>query len=119
MLRRMLIEMIRADPAYTGGNYHMQPPSLRTASAFFDLATSGGTLNLAARGATHADADRYVNERLAQPAPPDANDYIFQWEASAGYDPIPGLSRITAPVLAINSADDERNPPETGLTEQG
>jgi homoserine O-acetyltransferase len=119
MLRRMLIEMVRADPAYNDGRYQAQPPSLRTASAFFDLATSGGTLNLAARGATRADADRYVDERLAQPAPRDANDFIFQWEASADYDAMPGLSRIKAPVLAINAADDERNPPETGINAQG
>ena len=115
MLRRMLVETIRADPAYNGGRYEAQPPSLRMANTLFDVASNGGTLHLAARGATRAAADRYVDERLALPGPRDANDYIFQWSASADYDPTPGLGRIEAPVLAINSADDERNPPETGV----
>ena len=56
-----------------------------------------------------------MDERLAAPAPSDANDYIYQWDASRDYNPAPGLEKITAPLLAINSADDERNPPETGL----
>jgi homoserine O-acetyltransferase len=47
----------------------------------------------------------------------DANDFIYQWEASHDYNPSPGLQRIEATVLAINAADDERNPPETGVTE--
>ncbi|UPG71406.1 alpha/beta fold hydrolase [Roseomonas gilardii subsp. gilardii] len=115
MLRRMLIETVRADPAYQGGNYTAQPPSLRMANTFFDIATNGGTLNLQARGATHAGADRYVDERLALPAPRDANDFLYQWNASANYDPSGKLETIEAPVLAINSADDERNPPETGV----
>ncbi|MCK8784026.1 alpha/beta fold hydrolase [Roseomonas sp. NAR14] len=118
MLRRLLVETIRNDPAYANGNYAAQPPSLRWASTFFDVATNGGTLNLSARGATREGADRYVEERLALPAPRDANDFIFQWAASADYDPTPHLGRIRAPVLAINSADDERNPPETGATER-
>jgi homoserine O-acetyltransferase len=56
-----------------------------------------------------------VDERLAAPPPADANDFIYQWEASRDYNPAPALDRIAAPLLAINSADDERNPPDTGL----
>jgi len=58
-----------------------------------------------------------LDERLHAPWKADANDYLYQWESSGDYDPTPLLPRITARVLAINSADDERNPPETGLTE--
>jgi homoserine O-acetyltransferase len=115
MLRRMLIEMIRQDPAYDGGDYVKQPPSLRLAAAMFGLATSGGTLALQHLAPTHALADQMVDARLARPGPADANDYIFQWGASYDYDPAPSLGRITAPVLAINAADDERNPVETGV----
>ena len=118
MLRRLLVEAIRADPAYKDGRYESEPPSLRVASLLFDVATNGGTLNLAARGATRAAADRHVDERLAASAPRDANDFVYQWGASADYDPTPGLGRIEAPVLAINSADDERYPPETGIMER-
>jgi homoserine O-acetyltransferase len=64
---------------------------------------------------THAQADKLVDERLAAPVTADANDFIYQWGSSADYNAAPGLSRIKVPVLAINSADDERNPPETGI----
>jgi homoserine O-acetyltransferase len=47
----------------------------------------------------------------------DANDFLWQWGSSADYDPAPDLEKIQASVLAINAADDERNPPETGVTE--
>ena len=47
----------------------------------------------------------------------DANDFIWAWNSSADYDAAPGLERIEASVLAINSADDERNPPESGIEE--
>ena len=58
-----------------------------------------------------------VDERLATTIAADANDFIYQWEASHDYDPSTGLEKIEATVLAINSADDERNPPETGVTD--
>jgi homoserine O-acetyltransferase len=116
MLRRMLIEAIRQDPAYQGGNYTTQPPSLRIANVFFGLATSGGALALQARAPTHAQADKVVDGALAAKPPTDANDYIWQWNASADYAPEKLLGTIEAPVLAINSADDERNPPQTGVT---
>jgi homoserine O-acetyltransferase len=58
-----------------------------------------------------------VDERLATPVTADANDFIYQWEASHDYNPSAGLEKIEAALLAINAADDERNPPETGLTD--
>jgi homoserine O-acetyltransferase len=118
MLRRMLIESIRQDPAYQGGNYTTQPPSLRLANVLFGLATNGGTLALQAQAPTHALANKVVDDGLAAKPPADANDFIYQWNASADYDPEPMLGRIEAPVLAINSADDERNPPQTGVTDK-
>ena len=56
-----------------------------------------------------------MDGRLAAPMKADANDFLWAWESSADYDAAPGLERIEASVLAINSADDERNPPETGI----
>jgi homoserine O-acetyltransferase len=114
MLRRMLVETIRRDPAWNGGNYTAQPPSLPVANVFFGLATSGGTLAYQAMAPTGALADKLVDERLAAPFTMDANDFIYQWQSSRDYNPAPGLERIRARLLAINSADDERNPPETG-----
>jgi homoserine O-acetyltransferase len=115
MMRRMLIETIRQDPAYQGGAYTTQPPSLRLANVFMGIGTSGGTLAYQALAPTRAKADALVDERLSAPAPADANDYIYQWDSSRDYNAAPGLERISAALLAINSADDERNPPESGL----
>jgi homoserine O-acetyltransferase len=119
ILRRMLVETIKADPGWNGGNYTSQPKSLRLANAFFGFATSGGNLGLQKQASTREAADRLVDARLTAPIVGDANDAIYQFEASRDYDPSAKLARITAPVLAINSADDERNPNETGLLEKG
>jgi homoserine O-acetyltransferase len=118
MLRRMLIESIRNDPDYQNGNYIRQPAALKTANIFFAIATAGGTLAYQSAAPTRAQADKFVGDRLAAPAPPDANDYIYQWESSADYNPAPSLQKIEAALLAINAADDERNPPETGIMER-
>ncbi len=114
MLRRMMIEMIRSDPAYNNGNYTAEPPSLRLAANFFSMATSGGTQALHHAAPTRAQADKIVEARLAGRFTADANDYIYSYEAARDYDPSPGLEKIKARVLAINAADDERNPVELG-----
>lgn len=115
MLRRMMIESIRRDPAYQGGNYTSQPAALSLAFLFFNIATNGGAQALQKAAPSRAAADAILDQRLAQPAAADANDLIYMYEASRDYDPEPLLGRIRARVLAINSADDERNPHETGL----
>lgn len=118
MMRRLLVESIKQDPAWDKGNYQTQPPSLRLAKTMFEVATSGGTLNFQEIAGTHAKADELVDKRLAAPVTIDANDFIYQWEASADYNAEPGLAKIKVPVLAINAADDERNPLETGLMQE-
>jgi homoserine O-acetyltransferase/O-succinyltransferase len=118
MTRRIMIESIRQDPAWNNGDYTTQPPSLRLASVFFGIATSGGVLGYQSLAPTREKADKLVDERLAAKPPADANDFLWQFDASRDYNPSPGLERIQASVLAINSADDERNPPQTGLMDQ-
>jgi len=118
MLRRMMLELIRQDPEYNGGNYNTQPHSMKLASVFFGIATAGGTLNYQELAPTREMADKLVDERLAAPTTADANDFLWQWGSSADYDAAPELENIQATVLAINSTDDERNPPETGLMTQ-
>jgi homoserine O-acetyltransferase len=115
MLRRMMLESIRNDPGYDNGNYTTQPRALKVASVFFGLATSGGTLHYQKQAPTNALADKVVDARLAAPMNADANDFLWAWGSSADYDAAPGLTRIEATLLAINAADDERNPPETGV----
>jgi homoserine O-acetyltransferase len=118
MLRRMMLETIRNDPEYNNGNYTTQPRFLKIASVFFGIATAGGTLNYQKLAPTRENADKLVDARLAAPMTADANDFLWQWDSSADYDAAPGLEKIEATVLAINAADDERNPPETGLMTQ-
>ena len=115
MLRRMMLETIRRDPEYKNGDYTAQPHSVKIASVFFGIATAGGTLNYQNVAPTNEKADKIVDARLAAPMAADANDFLWQWGSSADYDAEPGLEKITTTVLAINAADDERNPPETGI----
>jgi homoserine O-acetyltransferase len=117
MLRRMMLETIRSDPEYADGNYTAQPRFMKIASVFFGIATAGGTLNYQKLAPTREQADKLVDARLAAPMTADANDFLWQWGSSADYDAAPGLEKVQAWVLAINAADDERNPPETGVME--
>jgi homoserine O-acetyltransferase len=116
MLRRMMIETIRNDPDYNDGNYVSQPRMMKYAVAAYGFASSGGTLAYQNQAPTAEQADRMIDERLMTPVTTDANDFIYQWQASHDYDAAARLSKIEAVLLAINSADDERNPPETGVT---
>ena len=117
MMRRLMIETIKQDPGYNNGDYAEQPKSMKLAAVFYATGTNGGDLGYQKLAPTRAAADKLVDERLAAPFTADANDYIYAWESSAAYDPTPGLDKITAALLAINAADDERNPPATGITE--
>src|SRR4029453_10331796 len=117
MLRRMMLETIRNDPDYNGGNYAAQPRMMKYAINAFAIATTGGTLAYQSLAPTAAQADKLVDERLAVAITADANDFIYQWEASHDYDPSAGLEKIAAVTLLIHAAADERNPPETGITE--
>jgi homoserine O-acetyltransferase len=118
MLRRMMLETVRSDPDYKDGNYITQPRSLKIANVFFGIATSGGSLAYQKLAPTAEKADKLVDDRLALPIKADTNDYLYQWGSSHDYDASPNLDKITATLLAINAADDERNPPETGIMER-
>ena len=118
MMRRLLVDSIKSDPRWQNGDYREQPPNLHLTYLFFTTATNGGDQALHKTGATREKADAYLQERLAAPFNADANDYIYQWEASRNYNPAPKLDNIRATVLAINAADDERNPRALGIMER-
>ena len=118
MTRRLIIDAIRNDPEWMHGNYTTQPRSLQFASVFYGIATNGGTQALYKAAPTREKADEWLNQRLSAPFRGDANDHLYQWDASRDYNASSGLERIQAVLLAINSADDERNPPELGLLER-
>jgi homoserine O-acetyltransferase len=117
MMRRMLIDAIRNDPDWQGGNYTKPLHALQVANVFYGIAANGGSIAYQTLAPTREKADAVLNERLAQPFTADANDYLYQWDSSRDYDPSADIDRIKVPLLAINSADDERNPPETGVLE--
>lgn len=117
MMRRIMLDTIRNDPDYNGGNYTSQPRMMKYAITAYGIASIGGTLAYQQQAPTAAKADKIVDERLALPITADANDFVYQWESSHDYNAGEKLEAIEATLLLINSADDERNPPETGITD--
>jgi homoserine O-acetyltransferase/O-succinyltransferase len=116
--RRIVIDAIRNDPAWKGGEYQTQPPSLRTAIEMLWLMSSNPALRQQ-EAPTLAQADRVIDEFVdAYLKTDDANDFLYAVEASYDYDPGPGLEKIEAALLAVNSADDLINPPELGILER-
>jgi len=116
--RRTVIDAIRNDPAWHDGDYSTQPPSLRTAEEMLYLMGSNPVIrqrDLPTLALSDARLDQAVATALKTA---DANDVLYQIEASYDYDPGPGLEKIRAPLLAINSADDLINPPELGILER-
>ena len=116
--RRVVIDAIRGDPEWKGGNYTTQPQSLRTAAQMLWLVGSN-PVRRHAEAPTLADADRVLDAYVANYLKTgDANDILYALEASRDYDPGPPLEKITAPLVAINSADDIINPPELQILER-
>jgi homoserine O-acetyltransferase/O-succinyltransferase len=116
--RRIVIDAIRNDPAWKGGDYAAQPPSLGTAAEMLWLMSSNPVQRQKEAPAL-AKADEGLDKFVASITKgDDANDVLYALEASRDYDPGPNLEKIQAPLLAINSADDLINPPELGILER-
>jgi len=116
--RRVIIDAIRNDPAWQGGEYSSEPPSLRTALEMLWLVSSNPVLRQEeAPTLARADqaVDAYVNDQMRSA---DANDLLYAVSASQDYDPGPALEKIEAPLIAVNSADDLINPPELKILER-
>lgn len=104
--RRMVVDGIRNDPAWAGGNYKQQPPSLSHGLEMLRLMIDG-VPHLQAAAGTRENADAFVRGVKEQAAGFDANDLIYSLESSGDFDAEPGLSRVRTKVLAVNFADDE------------
>jgi homoserine O-acetyltransferase len=118
MMRRLIVDSIRNDPEWMGGNYTKQPKSAQFASVFYAIATNGGNFGHFKAAPTREKADQVLDQRLAAKFTADANDVLYQWDSSRDYNPSAGLERVTATLLAINAADDERNPLELGILDR-
>jgi homoserine O-acetyltransferase len=116
--RRIIIDGIRNDPAWKGGDYEKQPPSLRTAAEMLWFMSSNPIQRQKeAPSLTKTDEvlDKFVDDYIKTA---DANDVLYALDASRDYDPGPDLEKIRVPLLAINSADDLINPPELQILER-
>jgi homoserine O-acetyltransferase/O-succinyltransferase len=116
--RKMVMDAIREDPAWEAGDYKREPTeALRTAEDLLVIAGSA-PLVMQKRLPTRDEADKYAENMEKSSAALDANDLLYQVNASRNYDPSPQLEKITAPVMWINSADDFINPPELGIAQK-
>ena len=117
MMRKMIMDAIGQDSAWLGGDYDKQPPGLINAVHLLIMMTSC-PLHWQSEAPTRAQADAFLEARIRAYADAlDANDMLYAFAASEDYNPAPDLGRIKAPLLAINSADDQVNPPELGIME--
>jgi len=119
MWRKMVMDAIRLDPEWRGGGYTTEPQAaLRTALELLIIAGSA-PLPMQKSYSTRDAADRYIDDAYRTRLPAlDANDLLYQVNASRNYDPSLELGKIKAAVIAVNSADDFINPPELGIAER-
>ncbi len=118
MMRRMVTDSIKSDPEWNNGEYKSQPRGL-TAAIYTLLFMTSSPLQWYKQAPTREAADRFFDDMVRrQLSRTDANDMLYAFDASRDYDPGPNLESIKAPLLAINSADDQVNPPELGILER-
>ncbi len=115
--RRVVIDSIRNGPDWKNGDYTEQPSGLRTAAKMLYLMGSNPVRRVR-EAPTLAEADKVISRYEARIMKThDATDVMYAFAASRDYDPGPGLEKIKAPLVAINSADDLINPPELKILE--
>jgi len=116
--REMIIDAIRSDPEWNNGDYKGTLRGMYAAEDVLFMMTSS-PLQLRKLAPTRDQADEYYRNKVKQRAlETDPNDMLYAVESSRDYNPAPNLGRIKAPLYAINSADDEVNPPELGILDR-
>jgi len=119
MFRAMIIQAIRKDPEWKKGEYKDPPLNGLIAAEYALWMMTSSPLQLQKANPTPEAADAAVTKLRERAKSVDANDMLYQFEASRDYNPEPHLTQIRAPLWAINSADDEVNPPELGQVARG
>ncbi len=117
MWRKMIMDAIRTDPGWNNGDYTAQPRGMITVADIMSLMGSA-PLQMQQQAPTRDTADRLARTAEGRARGLDANDVLYAFNASRDYDPSPMLDKIQAPLVAVNSADDEINPPELGILER-
>jgi homoserine O-acetyltransferase/O-succinyltransferase len=107
--RRMVINDIRSDPEWNGGNY-TQPPTGWLRGYEILRMMIDGVPHLQAIVPDGQAADRFIEAARKQANAADANDILYSLKSSADYDPEPNLASIGTKVFALSFADDEFNP---------
>jgi homoserine O-acetyltransferase/O-succinyltransferase len=119
VMRKMIMDSITSDPHYNNGDYTEQPREGLVGAINLLMMMTSSPLQWHKSGPTRDAADKWYEDQIrSRLAATDANDMLYQFNASRDYDPSPSLEKIQAAVLAINSADDVVNPPELGLMEK-
>ena len=119
VMRKMIMDSITHDPAWKNGEYTSEPHDGLVGAINLLMMMTSSPLQWHKTAPTRAAADTWYEQQIAtRVAATDANDMLYQYNASRDYDPSPNLEKITAPLLAINSADDVVNPPELGIMER-
>jgi homoserine O-acetyltransferase len=118
MFRAMIIQAIENDPDWKDGNYTKEPLNGLIAAEYSLWMMTSSPLQLHKRNPTREKADEAVEELRERAKRADANDMLYQFEASGDYNPEPHLAAIKAPLFAVNSGDDEVNPPDLGILER-
>jgi homoserine O-acetyltransferase len=118
-LRKMIVNAIEMDPEWKGGEYAKPPIYGLTCANYILSFMTSSPMQLQQQYPTRESVDKLVDSTFPERAArTDANDMIYWFDSSRLYNPEPNLGKITAPLLAINSADDQVNPPELGLMER-
>jgi len=119
VMRTMIMDSITHDPAWKNGEYTTQPHAGLVGAVNLLMMMTSSPLQWHKTAPTREAADKWYTDQIASRLrTTDANDMLYQYNASRDYDPSPNLEKITAPLLAINSADDVVNPPELGIMER-
>jgi homoserine O-acetyltransferase/O-succinyltransferase len=119
IMRTMLMDSITHDPAYKNGDYTEPPHDGMVGAINLLMMMTSSPIGWHKSGPTRDAADTWYEGQLkSRLAANDANDMLYQFNSSRDYDPSAQLEKITAHLLAINSADDVVNPPELGIMEK-